>query len=303
MNCRYLIVEYSENMINKKNKIKEKYSSLKSEFIKRKTKIKYIVNKKRDDLFLLKIIGYDGEIKYKTNKASNFNNLLDIIDNMPIGKIEKIKGFNLYTDAHQKTTLKGTGFKNKEKALETLELIKDKDYKYQYKLVNVLYYRAKYFPNQTKEMKEAMKIFKNWLNKHKKGGSNNTNNINYEYLPLKLVNKYEKLANYYNVSRKCRGLEKSTWSDIGFLQAYNIVKGDLEKLKLMPCRKDKPNGVNWYNKRISQVKAKLGQIKSMKLKLFEENGLPTVIHTNLIMWAYSPFPDKLAKNIDLLNTI
>jgi hypothetical protein len=30
------------------------------------------------------------------------------------------------------------------------------------------------------------------------------------YLPLSLVNEYEKLAEYYNVSRKARGLEKPT---------------------------------------------------------------------------------------------
>lgn len=37
------------------------------------------------------------------------------------------------------------------------------------------------------------------------------------YLPLKLVNALESLAEYYNVSHKARGLQKPTKSDKGFL--------------------------------------------------------------------------------------
>ena len=44
----------------------------------------------------------------------------------------------------------------------------------------------------------------------------------------------------------------------------------------------------------------------MKLKLFHDKGkfkdLTTKIHINMIMWAYSPFPDIL-KRIKLLNNL
>ena len=77
----------------------------------------------------------------------------------------KKNNISLYEDKHPKTSTKGTGFKNKEKAIETLRIIKDRDIIYQKQVVNTMYNRAKYHPNQTSEMKDAMKIFKDWLNK------------------------------------------------------------------------------------------------------------------------------------------
>jgi len=74
---------------------------------------------------------------------------------------------SLYEDKHPETSIKGTGFKNKQKALDTLEIIKNKSLIYQKQVVNTMYNRAKYHPYQTKDMKEAMKIFKEWLKKNK----------------------------------------------------------------------------------------------------------------------------------------
>jgi len=74
---------------------------------------------------------------------------------------------SLYEDKHPKTSTKGTGFKDKQKALDTLKIIKDRDLVYQKQVVNTMYNRAKYHPNQTKTMKEAMEVFNEWLEKHK----------------------------------------------------------------------------------------------------------------------------------------
>jgi len=74
---------------------------------------------------------------------------------------------SLYEDKHPKTSTKGTGFKDKQKALDTLEIIKNRDLTYQKQVVNTMYNRAKYHPYQTDNMKEAMKIFSIWLKKHK----------------------------------------------------------------------------------------------------------------------------------------
>jgi hypothetical protein len=73
---------------------------------------------------------------------------------------------SLYEDKHPQTSTKGTGFKNKQKALDTLIIIKDRDIKYQKQVVNTMYNRAKYHPHQTNDMKEAMKVYKVWLNEH-----------------------------------------------------------------------------------------------------------------------------------------
>lgn len=70
---------------------------------------------------------------------------------------------SLYNDDHPKTSTKGTGFKDKQKALDTLEIIKNRDIVYQKQVVNTMYNRAKYHPHQTPDMKEAMKVYAKWL--------------------------------------------------------------------------------------------------------------------------------------------
>jgi hypothetical protein len=72
---------------------------------------------------------------------------------------------SLYEDKHPKTSLKGTGFKDRQKAKETLQLIKDKPFSYQVQVVLTMYNRAKYHPHQTPEMRDAMEVFMKWLKK------------------------------------------------------------------------------------------------------------------------------------------
>jgi hypothetical protein len=74
----------------------------------------------------------------------------------------------LYNDDHPNKSTKGTGFKDKQKALDTLKIIKNRDINYQKLIVITMYNRAKYHPHQTKEMREAMKVYFNWLKKYKK---------------------------------------------------------------------------------------------------------------------------------------
>jgi hypothetical protein len=70
---------------------------------------------------------------------------------------------SLYEDKHPKTSLKGTGYANKDKALQTLELIKNFDIIYQKQVVLTMYNRAKFHKYQTKNMLDAMKVYKVWL--------------------------------------------------------------------------------------------------------------------------------------------
>ncbi len=65
------------------------------------------------------------------------------------------------------------------------------------------------------------------------GGNKN----NYKLIPLKIVKIFEPLANYYDISRKSRGLEKSTKSDKGFLQLYTELNGKWDKMKTLPVKK------------------------------------------------------------------
>ncbi len=73
---------------------------------------------------------------------------------------------SLYEDKHPQTSLKGTGFKDEKKARDTLKLIKNKPMTYQIQVVLTMYHRAKFHPHQTPEMRDAMKIYASWLEKH-----------------------------------------------------------------------------------------------------------------------------------------
>jgi hypothetical protein len=306
---RKIILTYSKDLIKKKKDFLLKYKKYKDDLKKRNVCLIIKKENKRSQLFNISLYGYDGKLKYVSNKITCIPHIIKLIDNMHYGKMEKIKSIELYTNAHPKTTIKGTGYKNKETALHTLELIKDKPLKKQFLIINVLYQRAKYYKNQTKDMIQAMNVFEKWLKKYKtiKEGGGSTIEKPLPYLPLSLVNSYEKLANYYNVSRKARGLEKPSTSNEGFLVVYRKIKGNGSLMKNIPCRKNKANGVNWERKRAIEVYGKLGQAQRMKLDLFHKSGilkgLPTKIHINMIMWAYSPYPSKLKKILPLLNSL
>ena len=74
---------------------------------------------------------------------------------------------SLYEDKHPETSTKGTGFKDKEKAYETLKIIKNRDLTYMKQVVNTMFNRAKHHPRQTEDMRKAMEIFSKWLKKNK----------------------------------------------------------------------------------------------------------------------------------------
>lgn len=71
---------------------------------------------------------------------------------------------SLYNNGKKKPKTK-TGYGSKEKAVQTLKNIKKFDKKYQTQVVNTMYNRAKYHANQTKGMRDAMKVYKEWLKK------------------------------------------------------------------------------------------------------------------------------------------
>lgn len=73
---------------------------------------------------------------------------------------------HLYSDDHPETTVKGTGFKNAETALRTIELVQQKPRNRQVWTINAMYYRAKHHPHQTTKMRDAMKIYEKWLEEY-----------------------------------------------------------------------------------------------------------------------------------------
>ena len=164
--------------------IKEEYNRHIKEFHKRHTRLKTEIilkkqskkvkfkskSKKLTQNIKIKLIGFDGTIKKSYTKFITKKILKDI-DNMPLSKLNsKIKPGNLglYADYKPETTIHGLGFKNKEKALETIEKIKNKSYKYQMSVVTTMIGRARFHPYKTKEMEDAIKVFEDWIKKNKK---------------------------------------------------------------------------------------------------------------------------------------
>jgi len=160
----------------------------------------------------------------------------------------------LYSDAHPETTMKGTGFRDEDKARKTIEIIKYRSPKYQFDVINTMYNRAKYHPNQTPKMRKAMKIFKNWLGKYKK------EKIIYPYLPMSTIQKYVPHSE--------------------FLDKLKLVNGKYYKLQYIPVGK--------YDY-LSYRNYIIGKIISKKIKYFNKEGSPTRAHLQLISYGYSPF--------------
>ena len=94
------------------------------------------------------------------------------------------------------------------------------------------------------------------------------------YLPLDLCEAYVPLARKLGVSEVAR-------SRAGFMGQYRRAQGD-------------PNRLNdwWAQRRDNFVARHMAQVKARKEPLWRD-GMPTRRHLALIMWAYSPTPERL----------
>jgi hypothetical protein len=117
---------------------------------------------------LKKYISDNFEIKVFAGNKNIFNSSKYI---EPIELLEEIKpklgdfNLSLYADYHPEKSKKGLGYKNKEKAIQTINLIKNNSTVYQKQVLTTMINRAKYHPNQTKEMEEAIEILEERLKK------------------------------------------------------------------------------------------------------------------------------------------
>lgn len=133
---------------------------------------------------------------------------------------------SLFSNNHPETTVHGYGFDTPEHVNATLADLNNRDITYQFQVVNTLNERGKSILTRTRDpikqaqIKRGLKLLQAWLDTYHKKNRGLTEN--YPYLPVRLVNQLEPLAEYYNVSRKARGLEKPTMSDEGFLVVYRL---------------------------------------------------------------------------------
>jgi hypothetical protein len=187
----------------------------------------------------------------------------------------------LYTDVHPELSTKGTGFKDEKIAKNTIKIISTRCLKYQFDVINTMYNRAKYHPNQTSDMIKAMVIFKQWLDKYSK--KKDIENKYKDFLSLDVITSYEKLFDVYDINDK----------DKEFLKIYKKIKKPYKLQYILANDKE-----DFYSFRNNLIKSILKKIKQNNNKLFyttgKNAGLPTKNHLLLILHAYSPV--KLVNN-------
>ena len=93
-----------------------------------------------------------------------------------------------------------------------------------------MYNRARYHPNQTSEMRKAMKVFKNWMKKYKK------EKVKYKYLSLDEIREYNVKSDFIDKLEEVNGkYYKLQYIPIGkydYLSYRNHMIGKILKKKL-----------------------------------------------------------------------
>ena len=140
--------------------LKKIYQDRIKEFHKRHIKLICKTNKKSN--FSINLIGFDGKSKKKLDKL-DYKLVFKSVDKMPLSRKIKPLNLSLFSDYNPKTTTQGLGFKNKEKAIYTLDAIKGRDTRYQVNVISTMLGRAKKHPNKTPEMDDAILVFEKWL--------------------------------------------------------------------------------------------------------------------------------------------
>jgi hypothetical protein len=129
--------------------------------------IKLLINKSTEHhtsfVPFIELYGFDSTIKKKYS-TMNMSKIIKDVESMPMGPHIKPGNQSLFVDYNPKTTVHGLGYKDAEKAKETIQLIRDKPIMYQKQVINTMIGRAENHPNQTPNMKNAIIIFKEYLN-------------------------------------------------------------------------------------------------------------------------------------------
>ncbi|XP_069688596.1 uncharacterized protein Ude isoform X2 [Periplaneta americana] len=214
-------------------------------------------------------------------------------------------GGQLFGSETTETTFQGAGFKDKEKALETIQLLEGRDITFQFQIINSMYHRAKVIhkrtkdPEKVKNLSEAIETFEKWIDDYK---SHSRAKENLTYLPLDVVEAFEPLAERYKVTTEVAGVDSS------FLKIYHAAEGDLKKLRVAKVNPDDEKSITWDVHRNKHLKPLVDRLKSddgIALYRTEEKvkGLPTKEHVELVMWGYSPEVTKLKKTIPLIKEL
>ncbi|KAK9745913.1 hypothetical protein QE152_g6543 [Popillia japonica] len=164
-------------------------------------------------------------------------------------------------------TVPGLGFKDKEKALDSLKILEGRDPDYQKLAVKGLIGRAKRVITLTKDkeklqnINDAMKVFEDFVKDFEK---NNKSKENRAYLPLASIEALLPLK----------------------------VKGEYKNLRTVSSGDNEPT---WDIVRNSALRKLMKTIDDEDPELWNDD-LPSKEHMELILWGYSPEASKIKKN-------
>ncbi|XP_060524276.1 uncharacterized protein LOC132700769 [Cylas formicarius] len=187
-------------------------------------------------------------------------------------------------------TVPGLGFKDKEKAQETIKILEGRDPDYQRLAVKGLVGRAKRTLTLTKDkeklqnINDALSLFEDWL---KDFEFKNLSKENRAYLPLQCIESLLPLKEKYKIKNE---------DAESFIKAYKEkARGDYKNLRTVASGEDKPT---WDIVRNQNLKKLLKEMEESKPDLWKDD-LPTKDHLELILWAYSPDASKIKKNVSV----
>ena len=161
--CRILLVKTPNYKHPQYIKTKYLYQKEIKQFHKRVIKL---ISKITKNQFSIDLIGFDGN-KKETFKSLECRKLFKIVDKMPMSIQVNPFNLSLFSDYNPKTTTQGLGFKDKNKAIYTIEAIKSRELRYQVNVIATMMGRAKKHPNKTKGMEDAIKVFNSWMKDYK----------------------------------------------------------------------------------------------------------------------------------------
>ena len=150
--------------------VKKIYQKKIKEFHKRYIKLICKTDKKNN--FSIDLIEFNGKSKKKLDKL-DYKLVFKTFNKMPLSNKIKPINLSLFSDYNPKTTTKGLGFRNKEKALYTINTIKNRSTKYQVNVIATMLGRAKNHPNKTNDMNDAIKLFSEWMKQYKRKKNEN----------------------------------------------------------------------------------------------------------------------------------
>ncbi|KXT05219.1 hypothetical protein AC578_8357 [Pseudocercospora eumusae] len=203
-------------------------------------------------------------------------------------KTKNPKDSHLYTDDNPSTTIHGTGFKDKEAAERTLDLIKERSLIYQWQHHPAMKKAAEGSAGPS-DMRAAMEVFKEWLDTTYPAGKDAMRAGGFK--PLLTKKTVEKYQERIQESKEVSSLAKQ------FAKVYGeLAKG--KKLGNVLVDDTKPMEPDWERKRYQQLDKLVpsgkenGQDDWKLSELWTDDKDVSEQHLELIAWAWSPVPEK-----------